>query len=162
MIRHGWSAGILSSGAMVAMLVACTSSDATEPRTGLSLGELAVGSRNDLPACDDSKESMLAYLNDEKKIVVCMSGSWRGVISRARTATRAIPDRRATGATPDRSHLVYMLFNQPVTLTPSGSAVLYDVTAGTSVNLPGASMSQDLGSRTRPPRAGARRPGAAT
>lgn len=60
--------------ATTAVIVAgtgCNGSSPAEPEraTGTPLGQLAVGSRAKLPACDDSKESLLAYVVDEKKIV---------------------------------------------------------------------------------------------
>ncbi len=68
-------------GALLAAttVIACDSADATSndsKSTATSLDRLSVGTRGDLPVCDESREATLAYLRDEQKIVACMSGEW--------------------------------------------------------------------------------------
>ncbi len=69
--------------AMVSAVVGGCSNDAS-PReraaTGMSLDELQVSTRGQLPVCDASNEAALAYVVDEKQIVACLDGQWQQVI----------------------------------------------------------------------------------
>jgi len=68
------------SSAMIA-LPGCADDEPAKPKaaTGVSLDQLQVGSRGELPTCDATTEATLAYLLDEQKIVVCVSGEWKEV-----------------------------------------------------------------------------------
>lgn len=70
--------GFLGLASLV--FVGCSNdAPAISASTGVSLDQLQVGRRDQLPVCDDSTEATLAFLADEKKLVVCLSGAWQEV-----------------------------------------------------------------------------------
>ena len=64
------------------LMAACDSSPSKaqeDVSRGTSLDRLAVGSRGELPTCDESVQYLLAYVRNEQRLVVCMDGSWQEV-----------------------------------------------------------------------------------
>jgi hypothetical protein len=58
----------------------CSAAEAPKASAaGTSLGELSIDSRGSLAPCDAAHESSLAYVRDEKKLLVCFSGAWTEV-----------------------------------------------------------------------------------
>ncbi len=82
MRRIGLGVSVLVSAVSLVGFLGCAAppESADDPKTGASLDRLAVESRGELPACDASTNGLLAYLRDEQRIVVCMSGAWTDVV----------------------------------------------------------------------------------
>ncbi|MDB4941315.1 MAG: Tryptophan synthase alpha chain [Labilithrix sp.] len=68
----------------VAALTGCTADAgagaAERPATAVSLAQLSVGTRGELPVCDAASEATVAYVADEKKLLACIGGSWTDVV----------------------------------------------------------------------------------
>ena len=79
-LRAGLMMAALSVAALGSGGCADTESQLSDVPSSESAGnKLQVSSRGALPACDASTEALLAYIVDEKALVVCSEGAWRQV-----------------------------------------------------------------------------------
>ena len=93
-----WTLGLLLTTVAVGS-IACSDADQDPPSTfsnGSALDGLSIPTRSALPSCTESRASALAYISDEKAIVVCKDGAWQEV--ELKSSPGAKGDQGAKGA----------------------------------------------------------------
>ena len=76
-----WKFGVLLTTVVIGP-VACSDAAPTDPSASAkasALDGLSIPSRSALPACNDGTELGLAYVTDEKALLVCKDGAWQEV-----------------------------------------------------------------------------------